>query len=183
MHKMSLGDEAAYRGLFTRYERAVFRVALVLMHTTWDAEEVAATTFLELWRKRDSVRIVDGSILPWLMTVASYVAKNQQRSTRRYQRLLASLPRSSPTFDHADEVLQAMDSLRLSGLVRDALQGMNTRDASVFLLCVVQELPAREAALVLEIPEGTVKSRLSRVKSKLRDQLQHLSPQARRAEA
>lgn len=183
LFRLARGEEAAYRALYARHERAVFRVALVLMRTTWDAEEVAATTFLELWRKRDSVRIVDDSVLPWLLTVTSYVAKNQQRATRRYQRLLSRIPQASPVFDHADEVLHAMEGLRISEQVRDALQRLNARDASVVLLCIVQELPTRDVAVALGVPEGTVKSRLSRVRSRLREALQHVAPAAREVES
>ncbi|MFZ8310532.1 RNA polymerase sigma factor, partial [Staphylococcus aureus] len=74
MYRLSRGDESASRDLFRRYERVAYRVALIMVHSPWDAEEVVASAFLELWRKRDQVRLVDGTVRPWLLTVVSFVA-------------------------------------------------------------------------------------------------------------
>lgn len=178
LYRLSRGDEPAYRMLHERHQAAVFRVALVLVRTTWDAEEVAATAFFELWRKRDSVRVVDGSVLPWLLATTSYAAKNSLRTRRRYQRLLSRIPREEDVPDHAEEVARAMETLSISQDVREALLQLHPREVSVVILCVVQELPMHEAAVALGIPEGTVKSRLSRVKSRLRGALQHHAPNA-----
>lgn len=183
LFRLSRGDEPAYRLLHNRHQAPVFRMSLVLMRTTWDAEEVAATAFFELWRKRDKVRVVDGSVLPWLLATTSFAAKNSQRSRRRYQRLLNRIPRDPDVADHADEVADAMDSLKISQNVRDALLQLNTREASVIVLCLIHELPTAEAAVVLGIPEGTVKSRLSRVKTRLRGALHEYGPIAEEARA
>lgn len=114
LYRLSRGDEPAYRMLHERHQAAVFRVALVLVRTTWDAEEVAATAFFELWRKRDNVRVVDGSALPWLLATTSYAAKNSLRTRRRYQRLLNRIPREHDVPDHAEEVARAMEAFSIS---------------------------------------------------------------------
>lgn len=183
LFRLTRGDEPAYRMLHDRHQAAVFRMSLVLMRTTWDAEEVAATAFFELWRKRDKVRVVDGSVLPWLLATTSFAAKNSLRSRRRYHRLLNRIPRGDDVPDHADEVGRAMDALKITDTVRDALLQLNQRDSSVVILCIVHELPTAEAAVVLGIPEGTVKSRLSRVKSRLRGALGEYAPRAEEATA
>ena len=183
LFRLSRGDEPAYRLLHDRHQAAVYRLALVLMRSTWDAEEVAATAFFELWRKRDKVRVVDGSVLPWLLATTSYTAKNSQRSSRRYQRLLSRIPHDGDVPDHADEVAHAMDALHISGDVREALRKLPARDASVLILCVIHELPMHEAAVALGIPEGTVKSRLSRVKARLRGALGRYSPTTKEVQA
>lgn len=183
LFRLSRGDEPAYRLLHERHQLPVFRLSLVLMRTTWDAEEVAATAFFELWRKKDKVRLVDGTILPWLLATTSFAAKNSLRSRRRYQRLLTRIPHDGDVPDHADEVARAMDTLKISHSVRRALMDLNTRDASVVVLCIIHELPVTEAATVLGIPAGTVKSRLSRVKTKLRGELHEYAPTAEKANA
>lgn len=147
-----------------------------MTRSPWDAEDVVASAFLELWRKRDSVRLVDDSALPWLLTVVSFTARNHLRGARRHRRLLAKLPRDGDEPDHADEVARIVDSMPAAVAVQDALRGMNARDSSVLLLCVVQELSTRDAAAALGIPEGTVKSRLSRVKARLRSDLHGWAP-------
>lgn len=176
LFRLSRGDESAYRELFRRHERRAYRVALLMMQSTWDAEEVVASAFLELWRKRDSVRVVDGSVLPWLFTAVSLMAKNHQRGTRRYRRLLAKLPHESTEPDHSDEVARTVDALPVAAAVQEALAELNARDANILLLCVVQELSTRDAAVTLGIPDGTVKSRLFRVKARLRTRLSAYAP-------
>ena len=183
LFRLSHGDEHAYRLLFRRHERSVYRVALLMMRTTWDAEEVVASTFLELWRKRANVRLVDGSVLPWLFTVVSFVAKNHLRGTRRYHRLLAKVPHGDSEPDHSDEVARTVDALPMAAAVQSALAELNAGDAGIMLLCVVQELSTRDAATALGIPEGTVKSRLSRVKRRLRERLHAYAPTAEGAGA
>jgi RNA polymerase sigma factor (sigma-70 family) len=183
LYRLSRGDEPAYRLLHNRHQAPVFRTSLVLMRTTWDAEEVAATAFFELWRKRDKVRVVDGSVLPWLLATTSFAAKNSQRARRRYNRLLSQIPRESDVPDHADDVAHAMDALKISHKVREALQQLNSRDASVVILCMLHELPIAEAAVALGIPQGTVKSRLHRVKVRLRGTLDEYAPRSEEANA
>lgn len=171
LFQLSHGDETAYRELFRRHERAAYRVALAVLRSPWDAEDVVSAAFLELWRKREKVRLVDESVLPWLLTVVTYQAKNRIRTTLRYRRLLAKVPREGVEPDHADEVSRVIDAISLTKEVQKALSELRPDDASVLLLCVVQELSVGEAAIALGIAEGTVKSRLSRVKAKLRTRL------------
>lgn len=165
------GEEEALRLLIRRHERRLYAAALSLTRATWDAEEVVGMAYLELWRKRDRVRIVDGSALPWLLRVTSFAAKNQLRGARRYRRLLARVPAQESIPDHADEVARMLDQHALSTDLTDALEAASPLDASVILLCLVEELSTLQAAEVLDVPEGTVKSRLSRAKARLRMQL------------
>lgn len=158
--------------------RDLYRVALLTVRSPWDAEEVVASAFLELWRKREHVRIVDGSVLPWLLTVVAFMAKNHLRGTRRYQKLLAKIPAAGVEPDRTEEIDRMVDALPVTNAVKEALMELNARDASVVLLCIVEELSVREAATVLGVPEGTVKSRLSRAKSRLRIQLGQYSSNA-----
>nr|WP_279587831.1 RNA polymerase sigma factor [Microbacterium ulmi] len=165
------------RQLIARHERRLYAAALRMTQTSWDAEEVVGAAFLELWRRREHVRIVDQSVLPWLLTVVAYAAKNKLRGQRRYKRLLNHIPSADAFPDHADEVARVVDGKAITQAVRKALAEASAQDASVIVLCIVEEMSIRDAAAVLGIPEGTVKSRLSRAKAKLRDRLgphQHL---------
>lgn len=137
---LSGGDERAYRDLYQRYATRIYAVALAAVRDTWDAEDVVAATFLELWRKRDNVRLVDESVLPWLLTVVAYSAKNKLRSRVRYRRLLSRLPHQRDEPDHADEVARVADGEALSAEVQALLLSLNARDSSVVLLCIMQEL-------------------------------------------
>jgi RNA polymerase sigma-70 factor (ECF subfamily) len=61
------GNGSAFGELFDIHHDRVFRHAYRLVENRHDAEDVTATAFLELWRRRADVRLVDGSVLPWLL--------------------------------------------------------------------------------------------------------------------
>ena len=86
------GDESALGALFDRHEARLFRHARRLLTSREDAKDAVAIAFFELWRKRESVRLVDGSPLPWLLNTVSNSARNLERSSRRYRALLARTP-------------------------------------------------------------------------------------------
>src|SRR5688500_3305340 len=85
------GEGAAYAALFRKHEDRVYRRALSVVGDVHGAEDIASVAFFELWRKRQSVRVVNGSVLPWLLVTTVNLARNQRRGSIRYRDLLASL--------------------------------------------------------------------------------------------
>jgi RNA polymerase sigma-70 factor (ECF subfamily) len=158
------GDEAALADLFDRHEARLFRHARRLLTAREDAKDAVTIAFFELWRKRESVRLVNGSPLPWLLNTVAFSARNLERSGRRYSALLERAPireeRPPGVYDE-------------SGVLA-ALKRLPAKEQSVLVLIVLEGYPERVAAEALGIPVGTVKSRLSRAKSKLRDEITSL---------
>lgn len=87
------GDGEAFGALYDRHRDRVFRHAYRLSGNHHDAEDIMAAAFLELWR-RAKVRIVGGSVVPWLLVTTTNMARNYGRAALRYRRLLDSLPRT-----------------------------------------------------------------------------------------
>ncbi|MBN9176427.1 MAG: RNA polymerase sigma factor [Microbacterium sp.] len=168
------GDESAFSVLFRRHESAVYGLALSIVRSSEDAEEVVGSAFLELWRQRRRVRFVDDSARPWLMVTVSHLCRNSRRGSMRYGRLLAKIPLPDPTPDHADEVDRVLDHRGHSREIHAALRDLREPEAAVVILCLIEELSMPEAARVLGLLVGTVKSRLFRAKSRMQGQLQHL---------
>jgi len=161
------GDGPAFASLFDRHRDRVFGHALRLTRQPHDAEDVTAAVFLEAWRKRESVRLVDGSIVGWLLVTTNYVARNHARGLRRYRTALAKLPAPAPQEDHAPDVDESLDGAGRDRQVREAFAKLSKRDQDVITLCVLEELTTAQAAEALGVPEGTVKSRLSRARTRL----------------
>jgi RNA polymerase sigma factor (sigma-70 family) len=155
------GDELALAALFDRHESRLFRHASRLLTHREDAKDAVAVAFFELWRKRASVRLVEGSPLPWLLNTVAHCARNLERSGRRYRALLDRAPVAEATMSptHDDRGVLA------------ALKRLPAREQAVVVLSVLEGYPEREVAQALGIPAGTVKSRLARAKVKLRDAL------------
>lgn len=161
------GDAPSFGVLYDRHRDRVFRHALRLVRTTHDAEDITALVFLEAWRRRSSVRLVDGSIVGWLLVTTNYVAMNAARSARRHRIAVAKIVAPEPAEDHADRILTDLDGSETRTRVRAAFRKLPAIDRNVLTLCVLGELPLAQAAEVLGVPVGTVKSRLSRAKRRL----------------
>jgi len=153
------GEGEAFGRIFDRHYSRVTRHARRLTENAADAEDVAAVTFLEAWRRRQDVRLVDGSVLPWLLVTATNTAHNVRRARRRHHALLERLPAPSSVPDHADDLGD--------GVAVSAMRSLSLADRQVLTLCVVLGVHDHEAASVLGVPHGTVKSRLSRARRRL----------------
>ncbi len=168
------GTSNAFGEIFDRHRGAVFRKAYARVRTRVDAEDVVAIVFLEAWRKRGSVRIVDGSVLPWLLTTTTYVCMNLDRSKRRHRIAVSRIGPPTHEPDHAEAVHGKIEQIERSMRLTDAMSRLPKRDQIVLELCIVDELPQAHVAALLELPIGTVKSRLSRARAKLRVDLMDL---------
>lgn len=162
------GDSGAFAMLYDRHRDRVFGQALRLMRSTHDAEDVTAVVFLELWRRRKTVTLVNDTLIGWLLVATTHVAHNFVRSMRRYRAVIDRIPpaqlEGGQEFDRIDEQLDS--SARGRG-VNSAFAQLSPNDQNIITLCVLEEFSLAEAASALRIPVGTVKSRLSRAKQRL----------------
>ncbi len=166
------GTERAFVVIFDRYRTRVFRAAYRRCLDVGQAEETVAIVFLEAWRLRKRVRIVDGSLLPWLLAVTARVGFNLARSQRRYGRMIAQLPIPEEQEDPFVDVDDRLDGRARRQAVAAAIMSLAPRDRAVVELCLLEELPMAEAAAALDLPLGTVKSRLHRARAQLRTKLE-----------
>jgi RNA polymerase sigma-70 factor (ECF subfamily) len=169
------GDGSAFASLFLLHRDRVFGHSLRLVRTPHEAEDVTAMVFLEAWRCRSKVRLVNDSLIGWLLVTTTNVARNRRRSALRYEKLIRKLPQPETAPDHGDYVAEAVDQNRRSQLLQRAYRSLGRRDEEIIVLCVLEGMSTAEVSQLLNIPPGTVKSRLSRAKHKL---TQLLNPQA-----
>ncbi|ERK70243.1 RNA polymerase sigma factor [Leifsonia aquatica] len=165
------GDADAFGALFDLHHDRVFRQALRLTSSVHDAEDVTAVVFLEAWRRRDAMRVVNGSVIGWLLLTANNVHRNHLRSSRRYREALGNLPAPEYAPDHSGVVDDRLDTDARRTAVRAALARLPKRDQDIITLCVFEELSTADAAEALGVAPGTVKSRLSRAKARLAELL------------
>ncbi|MFD4991024.1 RNA polymerase sigma factor [Cellulosimicrobium cellulans] len=162
------GDGAAFGVLFDRHRDRVFRHAYRLVVDRPQAEDVLAAAFLELWRRRASVRLVDGSPLPWLLVTASNVARNVRRGTRRHRRLLDALPRAGdvPAAEESafvDDPAEVVDPV-----LGAALRALPAADLRLLTLVALEGWSLSDAAELLGLTPSAAKSRLHRARVRLR---------------
>ena len=164
------GDGDAFGVLFDRHRDRVYRHAYRLAQNRHDAEDTSAAAFLELWRQRRKVHLVQGSVLPWLLVTTTNSALNLRRATRRYDALLKKLPRT-PVADPADTYLQSSGLDAVDERLADALRALKPVDLQLITLVALEGYDISSAAIVLELNPGTAKTRIHRARHKLQDEL------------
>jgi RNA polymerase sigma-70 factor (ECF subfamily) len=165
------GDGDAFVAIFDQHRDRTYRHALRLTANMHDAEDVVAGSFLELWRRRKSVRLVDGSVLPWLLVTATNLSRNVTRSLRRYRSLVASLPRAESAQSAEDVVVRQIEELRLTVELRDALVGLSPSDVALITLTVYEGYSSTQIATALGISDGAARTRLHRARSRMAEAL------------
>lgn len=169
------GDGEAFGVLFDRHRDRVFRHAWRLAHSRQEAEDVAASAFLELWRRRADVRVVNGSLLPWLLVTTTNLGRNAARGTRRYRQLLERLPRAADQPDVAEEAL-GTHALGVDEPLRTGLRSLSETDAQLFALVALEGCSVADAAQCLGLSLSAAQTRLHRVRLRLREQLGDRAP-------
>ncbi|MEU1392801.1 MULTISPECIES: RNA polymerase sigma factor [unclassified Nonomuraea] len=166
------GDGEALGALFDRYARDVYNHCFRRTADWSAAEDLTSVVFLEAWRRRGEVRISRESALPWLLGVANNVLRNRRRSLRRHKAALEQLPAQAYEPDPAEDVAGRIDDERRMRKILTVMDRLPPADREVLTLCVWSELTYEEAAVALGVPVGTVRSRLSRARSRLKEHLE-----------
>lgn len=161
------GEPEAFGVLYERHARTIYNY-LFRRCADWSlAEDLTSIVFLEAYRRRENVEIAEGKVLPWLYGVATNVARNQRRSLRRYADALRRVPPPDPVLGIAGETADRLDAQARMRSILAALDELPESDKEVLALCVWSQLSYEEAATALGVPVGTVRSRLSRARSRL----------------
>ncbi len=157
------GDSAAYEEIVQRYQQVAFRTAYVITGSAADAEDAAQEGFVKAFRALNRFRL-DADLRPWLLRIVANEARNRVRSAGRRQQLELRL-RPGDAAPSPEAVAVATDERRrLLAMVN----GLSEEDRQVIASRYFLELSGEETAATLGIPEGTVKSRLSRALGRLR---------------
>lgn len=167
-HRGLNGDGRAFGQVFDLHRARVFRVSYRLLRDADDAEDATAVTFLELWRRRQAVQMVDGSVLPWLLVTAGNAARNLNRARRRYRTLIADLPHGDHHPSAEDEsFVDRFDDERLA----EALRRLPPKDMNLVTLVMIEGWSPTEAASLCGVSPGAARTRLHRIRTALRTEL------------
>jgi RNA polymerase sigma-70 factor (ECF subfamily) len=173
----SLRDSSQFAAIYDRYFVEVYRYLAGRLGRDI-AEDLAAETFLIAFRKRERFDPALGRVRPWLYGIATtLVGQHRREETRRYRALARAGRRVLDSVEsHDDRVADAVTAQRLGRQLAAALAGLSPGDRDVLLLVAISELSHQEIAVALDIPYGTVGSRLNRARRVLREALSGLDP-------
>jgi RNA polymerase sigma-70 factor, ECF subfamily len=153
--------------LFEEHARAIYNYCFRRTADWALAEDLTSAVFLEAWRRRKDVDLVGEPPLPWLYGVATNLLRNHRRSLRRFRSALERVPPPVPTPDFAEETAERLDDERRMREVLADVERLPRGQQEVLALCVWAGLEYEEAARALDVPVGTVRSRLARARAEL----------------
>lgn len=135
------------------------------------AEDITADTFLAAFRTRSRFDTDRTSARPWLYGIAANLIGRHRRAEVRGLRALARTGVDPVAETWSDRVDNRVTAQAARGPLAHALAGLSARDRHVLLLVAWADLTYAEVAEALDIPVGTVRSRLNRARTKLRTAL------------
>lgn len=170
------GDAAAFRALFDAYQGIVYRIAMRMVGDADDAADLTQETFIRVYRQLSSLR--DASLFGrWIRMIATNICRDHLKRARPTTYSLDAPPPG--THDLTDwelpSPIETGEQLVITDAVKSAMaEGINALSPdhrAVLVLHHLEGLPVEEIARTLNVPIGTVKSRLARARAELRKSL------------
>ena len=162
------GDREAFGALVEQYRDNVYRLAYRMCGNAYDADEAAQEAFVAAWRALPNFR-GDAKFSTWLYRLTTNAAIDVMRREKRHQTVgdgeMVDLA------DDADSPQETVERTEQQETVQKALATLSEEYREVLLLRYMEELDYAEIAEVLQLPSGTVKSRINRAKAALKTAL------------
>jgi RNA polymerase sigma-70 factor (ECF subfamily) len=162
---MQSGQQAALRALYLATVGKVYALALAILRSEADAEEVAADTYAQAWSTAASFDPARANALGWLLMICRSRAIDRRRQRRAPTVDLAEIA-EPPADDSSPEELLSL--LQEGSLVRAALGGLSPERRRLVTMAFLQDMSHQEIADATGLPLGTVKSHLRRALTDLR---------------
>ncbi len=171
--KAANGDQSAFEQIVVQYQTPVYRLCFRMVGNAEDAADLTQEAFLKAWRCLDGFQF-KSAFSTWLYRLASNVCLDHLRSRKRSKTVplvVACEDSEVLAIDLPDPTPLPEEQVVLSEerqILQAALDSLETEERRLLTLRVVNDLSYAEIAALLEIKEGTVKSRLSRARERLR---------------
>ena len=171
------GDGSAWEQLVRQHTRRVFNLCYRFTGNSTEAEDLSQEVFLRIYRTLPSYRPADGAFPTWLTSVTRNLLVDHYRRTRR-DRLTDSIEEAMPQLEEKHSSARTPDRLaqaaELSGQLQRALSKLSPELREAVILRDLQSLEYNEIQAVLQVPEGTVKSRINRGRIELAKVLEQM---------
>jgi RNA polymerase sigma-70 factor, ECF subfamily len=170
--RVQAGATDAFRVLMDRYQPVVWTFCRNLLRQPADAEDLTQEVFLAAFRKLASYDADRAAFSTWLLTIA------RNRCCNRLQQRQPTNESIEEPLDRGPAPDETMTDREVWDRLDHALEQLPLEQRTAFVLAEIQELPHREIAVIEGVEVGTVKSRVSRAKARLRDVLHEWSVEA-----
>ena len=173
IEKWQSGDMSAFEALFQQYRGLVFKTAYLMTGSREEAEDILQEVFVSVWKSRHTFSPMKGKLTTWLYRITV----NQSSKHRKKQPVLLSLDEARADGFHLPETTSSelpdealVSKWEYERLIK-AVNSLDSKHRPVLVLRYFDDLSYSEIAQVLDIPLGTVKSRINHALKFLREQL------------
>lgn len=170
VQKLQRGQTDAFEALIRRHEKTIFNLVYRMLGDYDEAAETSQEVFLSAYRAIGSFR-GDANFSTWLYRIAINHASTRRKSLNLRQQRNVSIDNTEPMRDPQPGPAESLEKKEIRDTVQRALGTLSEDDAAVILLRDLQDVPYDEVAQVLDLPVGTVKSRLHRARQALKSEL------------
>jgi RNA polymerase sigma-70 factor (ECF subfamily) len=173
VHRARDGDLTAFNSLVARFQDPVYSLALRMLASPQAAEDATQEAFIRAWRRIDTFR--GGRFQSWLFTIVANLSRDELRRRGRRPQTSLDAARDDPDRASLDPIDDSPlpDAVAEQGDLRALLEGalaeLPDEWREIVVLSDVQDLAYDEISRITGLPLGTVKSRLSRARGRLRD--------------
>src|SRR5438132_14201109 len=170
VQSIAAGDQLALHSLYEQTHRIVFTLIVRITNNRETAEELTLDVFYDVWRRASAYDPADGSVVGWIMTQARSRAIDRLRFEQRKKRV-NSYADDPVTVTAASGPQEAFEAREQGRLLRHALRGLTPDEQQAIETAFFSELTYHEAAIRLNQPLGTVKTRIRSGLERLRQAL------------
>jgi len=176
------GDTTAYRGLVEKYQGRVYAMVYGMIRNREDARDITQEAFVKAYKNLKSFRL-ESSFYTWLYRIAMNLAidftrKKKRQGTTSFDEAVASRDGDGGISElhHEDSPVKKLERKEVFKQIMDALEKLPADQKQVILLRELEGLSYKEISDVMDIPEGTVMSRLFYARKKLQKLLAQYKP-------
>ena len=172
IERVLTGDTGAFRLLVERHERLIFQFARNMLRNVEDAEDLTQEVFVAAFQHLATFDVKKSKLSTWLLTIA------RNRCCNRMKQRPVNTPGNVDAVDRRPSPEKAVVQSEVWQHLAVALESLPLEQRTAFVLAEIQELPHAEIAAIEGIELGTVKSRVSRARERLRLALKPWQPEA-----
>jgi RNA polymerase sigma-70 factor (ECF subfamily) len=171
IRRVQEGKIDAFEVLVRRHQKTIFNLLYRMLGDYDEAAEAAQETFLSAYRAIGRFR-GDSNFSTWVYRIAINQASSRRRSLAQVQARTLPLESAEKINETGTDPADRLEQKEIQEQVQKALKELDASDAAIILLRDLQDVPYEEVARALNVPMGTVKSRLHRARRALKAHLQ-----------
>ncbi|MCP4582721.1 MAG: RNA polymerase sigma factor [candidate division Zixibacteria bacterium] len=166
--KVAGDDEQAFTQFVERYKNRLFNFIVRIISEKEAAEDILQDTFLRVYNQRKNYS-PDYALSTWVYTIALNLVRSELRKRKLRKYLSLDFLKDESDIELPDN--KNLEPGKLKPLLDKAVKALPEEYRTAFVLCDIDRLPYNEIAEIMRVPVGTVKSRINRARSMLREKL------------